>query len=220
MNRSNRHIARNAALAACGLIYMCLSLGPASAQTPTPSPPAAEKPQQPEPDALRVRGLVDSVDQNGVVVQLSKGITLRVDLGSDVPVYSAARIKREEVKSGENLGVRTRAALGTGEAIAAGEVLISPGTSDFRPGDMNVVGAFRSIDQSGERPLLVLAEKGAERRVALTDETTFWRLASARLKEVKAGMSISILLTRLPDAPAKAERAVFGSPPPGAMLPL
>ena len=218
MNRLNRHISRNAAFAACALIYMGASMS--AAQTPTTAKPAAEQPQQPEAEALRIRGLIDSVDENGVVVQLSQGITLRVDLDSGVPVYSAARIKRGDVKAGENIGVRTRTALGTGESTAAGEVLVSPSATDFRPGDMNLVGAFRSIDTSGERPLLALGEEGAERRVALTDETTFWRLTSASLKEVKVGVSISILLTRLADAPAKAERAVFGSTTPGSMLPL
>ncbi len=218
MKRSHGSIASWVMGAICALSFACASVGVASAQMP--SQPGAAKPQAPEPEAVRIRGIVESVDERGVLVQLSQGINIRVDLQSDLPIFAAARIRREDLKAGDNVVVRTRAAQTTGEPAAASEVLASPQDSALPRGETNVVGAFRAIDASGERPLLVVFDKTAERRIPLTSETSFWRLKPASLADVRAGMSMSILITREDSRPARAERAMFGSPPPGTMLPL
>ncbi len=218
MKRSQGSIAPRVVVAVWALSLACASIGAASAQTSTQ--PGAAKPQASEPEAVRIRGLVEAVDERGVLVQLSQGINIRVDLQSDVPIFAAARIRREDLKAGDSVVVRTRAAQASGEPAVASEVLASPQDSALPRGDTNVVGEFRAIDASGERPLLVVFDKTAERRVPLTSETSFWRLKPASLADVRAEMSMSILITREGSAPARAERAMFGSPPPGTMLPL
>lgn len=218
MIRSHVSAARRAAIAVCALVCAYAPIGEASAQTS--SQQAADKPQAAEPETVRIRGLVESVDERGVVVQLSQGINIRVDLQSDVPIFAAQRIRRDDLKAGDNIVVRTRAAQATGEPAVASEVLASPQDSAFPKGDSSVVGAFRTINASGERPLLTISDKDAERRIPLTNETSFWRLRPANIADVRAGMSMSILITREDSKPARVERAMFGSPAPGAMLPL
>jgi hypothetical protein len=218
MIMSHVSVARRTAIAVCALVCVGAPIGEASAQTSTK--PGVAKPQTAEPEVVRIRGNVDSVDERGVVVQLSQGINIRVDLQSDTPIFAAQRIRREDLKAGDNIVVRTRAAQATGEPAVASEVLSSPQDSAFPRGDTSVVGAFRAIDASGERPLLTVADKDAERRIPLTNETAFWRLRAAKIADVRAGMSMSVLITRDASNPARVERAMFGSPAPGTMLPL
>ncbi|MFN3892788.1 MAG: hypothetical protein ACK4MV_20515 [Beijerinckiaceae bacterium] len=204
--------------------------GAAIGQTPTTPPDqqappttgaqAAQKPAEEESSAIRIRGLVESADAAGVTVQLSKGLSVRVDIAGNTPVYSVARIAISDLQSGAALGVRTRAAQGVGENTRALEVLsLEAAPAEQFPG-MNVNGAFKSIDKSGENTVLIVSEKGADRRLTVTPETSIWRLRSAALKDVKPGVSISVLVARDATGEAGARRAVFGSPPPGTMLPL
>ncbi|MBX9759632.1 MAG: hypothetical protein K2Y29_12735 [Beijerinckiaceae bacterium] len=54
----------------------------------------------------------------------------------------------------------------------------------------------------------------------MTNETAFWRLQSAQLKDVKPGVLISVVIVRSPSGQAHAQRAVFGAAPTGSALPL
>lgn len=236
MSRSRKIAIPHAALAHAAWLTAALAAGAAFAQSPAPAPasppapaapsspasPATEKPSD-KPDennVLRIRGQVESIDADGVKVQLSKGISIRVDIAADTPVFSAARISMNELPAGAEVGVRSLAAPAAGDTSLAADVL-SLGAAP--PGDiagLNVRGVFKSIDKSGEKPALVVAERGADRRFTLTNETTFWRLQNAQLKDLKAGELISVLIVREPSGHARAQRAVFGSPATGGMLPL
>ncbi|MDP2358978.1 MAG: hypothetical protein Q8M31_23370 [Beijerinckiaceae bacterium] len=197
----------------------------AIAQTQTPPAPApaqdTTKPKAPdESEAVRIRGLVETADANGVVVQLSQGITIRVDILSQAPVYAAARLALTDIKVGESVGVRTRAPQTAGEAVAATEVIVMPDEDTLSPIGMSVTGAFKSLDKDGERAILVVTDGSAERRVTLTNETSVWRLRRASVSDVKPGVSISVLVGRNDAGVAETQRIVFGSPPAGAILPL
>lgn len=223
MSKTHDYIWRRAwrIAAAAGL----LTSASAFAQSPpSPTPDAkpstaAAKPAQDESEALRIRGIVERADDGGVVVQLSKGIVIRVDIGSDAAVYAASRIAIDDLQGGEKLSVRTRASQTAGETTSALEVLAGTTPPPASPA-MGANGALKSVDREEERSVLVITEGGADRRLTVMPETTFWRLKPAALGDVKAGMSISVLITREASGSASARRAVFASAPPGAMLPL
>lgn len=203
-----------------------LAAATAFAQSPPATTPDATpsgevtKSAPDESETLRIRGLVESADDSGVLVQLSEGIAIRVDIGADADVYSAARIAIEDLKGGDNLSVRTRSSQTAGETTSALEVLAFTTPRSSKLPAMGVNGTLKSIDESEERPMLVVTEGAADRRLTVTPETAFWRLQPAALGEVKAGMSISVLITREASGSASARRAVFATAPPGAMLPL
>lgn len=224
-------------------LLLCVAAGAAQAQAPraqeepaTPSAPAPSKPapadpaqaQKPDdkekPDessALRIRGIVDVADDKGVMVQLSKGISIRVNIEPGTPVFSATRISASDLKKGANIGVRTRNPAVAGENTAAVEVVALEPAAAERLTELSVKGALKTMDKSGENQVLVVTESGgADRRLAIGKETTFWRIQPAALKDVKPGVLVSVLIVRDSSGDASAQRAVFGSAPPGGMLPL
>lgn len=207
---------------------------PAAPSAPVPSKPAPadpaekQKPQKPDekekPDessALRIRGIVAAADEKGVMVELSKGISIRVNIEPGTPVYSATRIAASDLKKGANVGVRTRNPAVAGENTAAVEVVALEPAAAEKLTELSVKGAVKTMDKSGENQVLVITEAGgADRRLAIGKETTFWRIQPAALKDVTPGVLVSVVIMRDASGDASAQRAVFGSPPPGAMLPL
>lgn len=194
-----------------------------SPQPPAPKPapaPSTQKPAQDETEALRIRGLVETADENGVTVQLSKGISIRVDIGADTPVYVVNRIQASDLQDGAALSVRTRAAQAVGENTSALEVLAVALTPPVEFPGMNVNGKFKAMEKADDKSVLVVSERSGDRRLSVSNETSFWRLQSAALKDVKPGVSISVLVGPGAGGGAGARRAVFGSTPPGAALPL
>lgn len=197
----------------------------AMAQSPTPTEPApAESAAKPtaadESEAVRIRGLVETVDATGVIVQLSQGITIRVDVDSTAPVFAATRLALSDLKLGDSVGVRTRAAATAGDTVTATEVILMPDEGAPSLTGMNMSGAFKALDKAGDAPLLTVTEGSAERKAAVTNETSVWRLRRASITDVKAGVTISILVGRDGAGVAQTQRILFGSPPAGSMLPL
>jgi hypothetical protein len=204
------------ALVAAG--FLAVSLLPAAGQAPA-SP--VKQVAQEERDALRIRGLVEKVDAEGVVVQLSQGIAIRVAIRPQTPVYAATRIGVGDLREGAGVSIRTESAPGAGETPLAAEVLMQPDGQPPRFVIGGASGVLKSIDRSQERPILVIAlQDGAERRLATAKETTVWRLHLAALENVTPGVSISVLVRRDESGDAHAQHALFGNPPPGSMLPL
>lgn len=215
----------------------CLLAGAAWSQAPSPAPqkPPAPVPGAPSPatpstaakpaekpdegDMVRIRGQVESADATGARVQLSKGISIRVDIDADTPVFSAVRIALGDLPAGAQVGVRATAAPVAGENGIAADVLALGPSAPSELAGLNVRGAYKALDKSGEKPVLVVTERNADRRFTLTNETTYWRLQPAQLKDLKAGELISVLIVRDRSGHARAQRAVFGSSP-GGMLPL
>jgi hypothetical protein len=216
------HMLKMVAKSALRVTFVLALSGVAVAQSPAPSPAeAAAKSKAPdESEAVRIRGLVEKADATGVVVQLSKGISIRVDIDALSPVYAAARLAVTDLKVGDSLGVRTQAATAAGEIMAATEVIIMPDDGALNPSGMTINGAFKALDKADDRPVLTVMEGSAERKAAITSETSVWRLRRASIADVKAGVAISILVARDGAGVAHTKRVLFGSPPAGAMLPL
>jgi len=194
----------------------------APSKPPAAAPEAAAKPAPEAPVTLRIRGQVESVDAGGVVVQMSTGISLRVDLDAETPILSAARIKIADVKRGADLRIRTRTA--TGGTTVASDVLVVeapkvPGP-DLELSGLSLRGELKGIEKSEDGQVLVLSEKGGDRRLPLSRETSFWRIDRAQIGDIKSGVSLSVVIVREPGGSAKPERAVFGTTPAGALLPL
>lgn len=223
--------------------FVCVCLHEARAQAPAPSPPAPSPPA-PAPSAasapatgspgesVRFRGLVMSVSAGAVSLELSRGLSLRLDLAPDAPMFFVSRIDPAELKVGARLRLRVKSG---GQGSAAATAVEAMAMEDAPAGaraaaqteaegeilpELTMQGAFKAIERAGEDRMLAFVDRAAERRVALTSETTFWRLRRAGLEELKPGMSLSVVMRKDPGAPPKTHRAVFGQSIPGVDLPL
>lgn len=173
-----------------------------------------------------------SVSAGAVSLELSRGLSLRLDLAPDAPMFFVSRIDPAELKAGARLRLRVKSG---GQGSAAATAVEAMAMEDAPAGaraaaqteaegeilpELTMQGAFKAIEREGEDRTLVLVDRGADRRLALTSETTFWRLRRAGLDELKPGMSLSVVMRKKPDAAPKTHRAVFGQSIPGADLPL
>jgi len=180
---------------------------------------------------MRIRGEVESVQPGAVALQLSRGLSLRLDLGASAPLFFATRLNPADLAAGARLRLRVKT--GLQGATAAVEVMAmeeargapvasdaeAQGDNDILP-ELTMQGAFRALEKEGEDRVLVVVDRGAERRVAVTQETTFWRLRRARIEDLKPGMSLSVVMRKAANGEPVAWRAVFGETIPGANLPL
>lgn len=179
--------------------------------------------EAPAPDALRIRGLVASVAPGAIALQLSKGISVKVELSQRTPMFAASRIEQKDLSPGTRLLARTRT--GAQGANVAVDVMAmaepQPGAAEAEAlPELTFQGALKAQEESAGERTLVLTDKGADRRVTLGPETTFWRLRQAGLDELKPGMSLSVVIIRDASGEARPQRAVFGPGIPGAQLPL
>jgi hypothetical protein len=174
-------------------------------------------------DNVRIRGQVEAVEPNSVAVLLSQGISLKIDLRDTTPIFAITRAELKDISAGADLRVRTRTAPQGGGLVAA-DVLVMSGTlppsSNEALSELNMQGAFKAQDETNGEKVLVLSDKGSDRRIPVGQETSYWRLRAAALNEIKPGMALSVLIVKEPDGKAQATRAVFGSPTPGSLLPL
>lgn len=214
---TDRHVRR-----IVSTFMLLVLLGPAFAQSPPSSAQGAPKPpadNSGENAALRIRGIVEQADEGGVVVQLSKGINIRADIGSEAACFSATRIAIADLQQGEHLAIRARAAQAAGDTTSALEVLSVSTDQSPQFAAPGVTGVLKAIERT-DNTVLVVTEGGADRRLSVTKETSFWRLKPAALKDVKPGMSISVLITRDASGATASRRVVFASGQEGVAPPL
>lgn len=194
----------------------------AHAQAGTEGAPGAAK-EAPAPDALRIRGLVASVESGSVALQLSQGISVKVELSQRTPMFLANSIEQKDLSLGTRLLARTRT--GAQGANVAIEVMAmaepQPGAAEAEAlPELTFQGVLKTQEESAGERTLVLTEKGVDRRVTLGPETSFWRLRQAALDELKPGMSLSVVILRDAGGEPRPQRAVFGPGIAGAQLPL
>lgn len=202
--------------AALAFAYFLGGLAGAFAQGPAAAPSQSGAAS----DLMRIRGEVESAQPGAISLQLSRGLSLRLQLAADAPLFLAARLDPSALASGAF--VRLRVKTGPQGAPAAVEVMAmeeTPADGALLP-ELTMQGAFKALEKDGEERVVAVVDRGAELRVAVTPETTFWRLRRARLEELKPGMSLSVVLRKSAEGAPVAWRAVFGETIPGANLPL
>jgi hypothetical protein len=174
-------------------------------------------------ETLRIRGLVDSVNVGSILLQLSRGVSVQVDLYADTPMFIASRMEPKDLAPGARLRVSTRT--GAQGANVALEVMTMSNAqagaaeADALP-ELTFQGALKAQEEEGGEQTLVLADKGSDRRVNISPDTTYWRLRPAGLRDLKPGMALSVVILKDANGDSLPQRAVFGAPIAGVLLPL
>lgn len=174
---------------------------------------------------MRIRGSIQRVDGQTLVVDLSKGLSVRVEIQDSTPILVASHMDLAKMPIGADLRIRTRS--GTQGATVATEVMMLKGKIEALPGEDNVLsdisveGALMSVEtDEGEKVIMVSEKGGGKRRIEVGKETAFWRLEVASIDKIKPGMAMSVMIVREPNQPARASRVVVGKALTGAALPL
>jgi outer membrane lipoprotein SlyB len=155
--------------------------------------------QQPQP--VRIRGSIESVDGAMLTVKTRDGDERKVHLSDNVAVTGIVRITLADIKSGSYIGVTGQPQPdGTQKAIA---IHIFPeamrGTGEgFRPWDLrpNSTMTNATVDQKVEATdgqTLTVKYKDGEKKVTVTPETPIVTFVPGNKAELKAGAKIIIM---------------------------
>ncbi len=167
----------------------------------------------------RIRGTIDSVDGNTLVVTARDGSTQKIAVASDVVVTGLVKATLADVKSGSYIGVTGMPqADGSQKAIA---IHIFPesarGTAEgFRPYDLrpnstmtNATVAAQQVEGNDGKSLEVKYKDG-EKKVVVTPDTPIVSFADGDKSELKAGAKIIAFVTKAGDGTLSSKRVLVG----------
>jgi hypothetical protein len=154
--------------------------------------------QQPAP--VRIRGTIESVDGNMVMIKSREGADMHVRMTDNVAVFGVAKTSLSEIKAGSYIGVSAMPEPdGTQKAIA---VHIFPesqrgAAEGFRPWDLrpnstmtNATVAETVKGTDGQN--ILVKYKDGEKKVVVPPDTPIVTFVAGDKSEVKAGAKIII----------------------------
>jgi len=173
--------------------------------------------QQP-PTPSRVRGMIESVDGDGLSVKSRSGEDFKLHMGADMRVVGITRISLADIKVGSFIGATTVPGPG-GEADAV-EVHVFPedmrGTGegsrpfDLRPNSTMTNATVADSVVGNEGHTLTVKYKGGEKKVVVSPDTPVVTYVPAGKSELKAGAKVIAFIKQLPDGSFEANRVSVG----------
>jgi hypothetical protein len=168
---------------------------------------------------VRLRGTIESVSGETLVVHTREGETANVHLKAGAPIGALVKAQLSDIKAGLFIGAA--AMPGEGDTLKAMEVHIFPesmrGTGEgFRPFDLapgssmtngNISAAVDGVDG----PKLTVTYKGGEKTIVVDKATPIVQLAPGSPEDVKAGAGVIIFASaKGADGTYEAQRLIVG----------
>lgn len=182
--------------------------------------------QSPVSDTTRVRGTVESLTGDNLLVKSRDGKDVKLNLPQDANVAGVAKMSLADVKVGSYIGVTSVPdANGNQKAV---EVHIFPeamrGTGDgSHPWDLKPKSTMTNgaVDDrtvaANDGHTLTVKYNGGERKVLVTPQTTVVTFVPAQRSDIKAGTPVFAIATKKPDGTLDVARLSIGrdgvSPP-------
>ena len=182
--------------------------------------------QSPVSDTTRVRGTVESLTGDNLLVKSRDGKDVKLHLAQDANVAGVAKMSLADVKVGSYIGVTSVPdANGNQKAV---EVHIFPeamrGTGDgthpwdLKPKSSMTNGAVDDRTVAGnDGHTLTVKYNGGERKVLVTPQTTVVTFVPAQRSDIKAGTPVFAIATKKSDGTLDVARLSIGrdgvSPP-------
>jgi hypothetical protein len=168
---------------------------------------------------VRLRGTIESVNGETMVVHTRQGETANVHLKAGAPIGALVKAQLSDIKPGLFIGAA--AMPGEGDTLKAMEVHIFPesmrGTGEgFRPFDLapgssmtngNISAAVDGVDG----PKLTVTYKGGEKTIIVDKATPVVELAPGSAGDVKAGAGVIVFASEKgADGTYEAGRLIVG----------
>lgn len=174
--------------------------------------------QVPANPPVRIRGIVEKMDGQIMVVKARDGQSLSVKLADNYTVMGIAKASMADLASGKYVGTTT-----VGErdgALVALEVHIFPENMrgageghrdwDLRPASKMTNASVANIVSMGKDRVLTVQYKGGEKKILVNESTAVVSYAPAERGELKAGAQIFVTAERQPDGSLGAARVNVG----------
>jgi hypothetical protein len=173
----------------------------------------------------RIRGTIEKLDGQTLVVKSREGQELSVMLSNDLKVSAVNKAQLSDIKQGDFIG--TAAVPGTDGKLHAQEVLIFPealrGTGEgYRPWDLTPDSTMTNatvaeVAAGAKGRLLKLKYKDGEKELEVPMEAPIVTLAPGDPSLLQPGTAVFIPATRAADGSLAANRVIAGKdgvPPP------
>jgi hypothetical protein len=166
---------------------------------------------------LRISGTVEKLEGNLVTVSLSRGISLVARLDSEPRVNSVTKGSGSDLRAGSQVSIQAKSSQ-SGDLIATQIVLFAPGSnrSDTEPGPdkAQLVATIKKTNASPEGPVLTVAIKDGDEKIAVGRDTAIWIARAARITDIKVGLAVTMAGVKQEDGSLQVLRATIG--PAGA----
>ncbi|OWV90961.1 hypothetical protein ATY81_06455 [Rhizobium sp. R72] len=177
-------------------------------------------------EAQRVRGAIESLNGNTLVVKTREGTDQTITLKPDWKVRGIKKASVDDIKPGDFVGVASLPKVDGGDSAL--EVLIFPaamkGTGEgSRPWDLKpnstmtnatVAKAVKAIDGH----TITLTYQGKEKTISIADDTPIVTIAPAGKKDLIAGARVIVMGEKAADGTVSATNVTVGTN--GAIPPM
>ena len=194
--------ARRLAFITLGILSMSLAVvSAASAQTP-----------------LRVRGVIEKIEDQSMTVKTREGQSLPIQLSPNRSVVAVMKASLADVKPGTYVGI---AALPQASGpLKAQEVVVFPenmrGASeghypwDLTPDSTMTNANIESVVSDAHGPLLTLKHKNGENKIMVPPDVPIVMLGPGDMSLLKVGAAVFVPARRAQDGSVSAERVLVG----------
>ena len=181
---------------------IALAVGPALAQTPPAGTPT------------RIRGTVDKLDGQNLMVKSRDGQTLTIELAANVAVITLVKKSIADIKAGDY--VASTGVKGTDGKIHAIEVRIFPeaarGTGegqypwDLMPDSIMTNATVGKVDQAPQGPVLHVTFKGTESEYTVGPEVPVLANGPGDISLLKPGVAVFVIALKHEDGKLTSAR--------------
>ena len=165
-----------------------------------------------------VRGTVQSLDGQTLVVTTRDGQTLTILLAKDVKVSAVAKVDLAAIKPGDFIG--TAAVPGTDGRLHAQEVLVFPEAMrgageghrgwDLTPDSTMTNATVAEVSEAAKGRRLRLDYKGGSQELEVAPDAPVVTLAPGDIGLVRPGTAVFVLAMKKADGTLEADRLVAG----------
>jgi hypothetical protein len=166
----------------------------------------------------RIRGTIETLDDQTLVVKSREGRELSVILSNDLKVSAVNKAQLSDIKQGDFIG--SAAVPGTDGKLHAQEVVIFPealrGTGEgYRPWDLTPDSTMTNatvaeVAEGAQGRLLKLKYKDGEKEIDVPAEAPIVTLASGDPSLLQPGTAVFITAMKAPDGTLAASRVIAG----------
>ena len=181
---------------------IALAVGPALAQSPPAGTPT------------RIRGTVDKLDGQNLMVKLRDGQTLTIVLAANVAVITLVKKSIADIKAGDY--VASTGVKGTDGKIHAIEVRIFPeaarGTGegqypwDLMPDSIMTNATVGKVDQAPQGPVLHVTFKGTESEYTVGPDVPVLANGTGDISLLKPGVAVFVIALKHEDGKLTSAR--------------
>jgi len=181
---------------------IALAVGPALAQTPPAGTPT------------RIRGTVDKLDGQNLMVKSRDGQTLTIELAANVAVITLVKKSVADIKAGDY--VASTGVKGTDGKIHAVEVRIFPeaarGTGegqypwDLMPDSVMTNATVGKVDQAPQGPVLHVTFKGTESEYTIGPDVPVLANGPGDISLLKPGVAVFVIALKHEDGKLTSAR--------------